>query len=125
MKGQTSKVLRIVLLIYAIYMALYGVLHVFFPKMAGPLDPATTVLFGVAAVAFAFGAFLAYLEKAWDKVRIVVMVEVVWMVLYTIAFFWGLLTGGIPAEIWIIPVIGAVFAILLLVLYIREERIQK
>jgi len=126
MKGQTSKGLRILLLVYAIYMALYGLGHVLNPGTFGPLDPATTVLFGLAVLVFALGALLAYLEKTWDSIRIVVLMQVVWMILYTIGFVWGLVTGGIPAEpmVFAPPIIGAIFAILFLIFYFRERKMQ-
>ena len=75
-------------------------------------------------LAFALGAGLAYLERAWERVKIIVLVQAAWMVLYTITMAWGLLVGGIIAAAWIPTIVGAVFAVLLLALYIREERIK-
>ncbi len=125
MKGQTSKVLRIVLLVYAIYYALYGLLHVLFPVLAGPKDPSPERILGAAFITFALCALLAYLEKSWDKVRSLVLVQVVWLILYVITMAWGILEGGIDAVAWIFTIIGAVFAVLFLILYLREEKIQK
>jgi hypothetical protein len=127
MKGQTSKGLRILLLVYAIYMAIYGLGHVLMPGTLGPLDPATTVLFGLAVLVFVIGALLAYREKTWEKVRIVVLMQVVWMILYTIGFVWGLASGGIPAEAMMFgpPIIGGIFAILFLIFYFRERKMQR
>jgi membrane associated rhomboid family serine protease len=125
MKGQTSKVLRIVLLVFAIYYALYGLLHVLFPVLAGPKDPSPERILGAAFITFALGALLSYLEKSWEKVRIVVQLQIVWLILYVITMAWGLLEGGIDAVAWIFTIIGAVFAILFAILYFREERLQK
>ena len=125
MKGQTSKGLRIVILVYTIYSVLYGLLHVVSPEMVGAKDPAIERVLGAAVLAFALGAGLAYLERAWDRVRIVVLVQVAWMILYTITMVWGILAGGIGAVAWPAAIIGAVFAVLLAVLYIREERIKR
>jgi O-antigen/teichoic acid export membrane protein len=125
MKGQTSKGLRIAILVYTLYMVLYGFVHVIFPVMVGPKDPATNRIFGAAVLAFALGAWLAYREKAWDKVKIVVLVQVVFMILYTITVVWGFLDGGMGAEAWPLTTIGAVFAVWLGILYKREERIQR
>ena len=44
---------------------------------------------------------------------------------YTITMAWGILVGGIGAEAWPPTVIGALFAVLLTTLYIREERIER
>ena len=125
MKGQTSKGLRIALLVYTIYSVVYGLLHVVSPEMVGAKDPAIERILGAAVLAFALGAGLAYLERAWDRVKIVVLVQVAWMILYTITMSWGILVGGITAEAWPPTIIGAVFVVLLTTLYIREERIKR
>jgi hypothetical protein len=125
MKDQTSKALRIVLLVYTIYSVVYGLIHVVSPEMVGAKDPPIERVLGAAVLAFAFGAGMAYLEKAWERVKIVVLVQVVWMIVYTITLAWGILAGGITADAWPPTIIGAVFAVLLTILYIREEKIKK
>ena len=125
MKGQTSKGLRIVLLVYTIYSVVYGLLHVVSPEMVGAKDPAIERVLGAAVLAFAFGAGMAYLERVWERVKIVVLVQVVWMILYTITLAWGILAGGITTDAWPPTIIGAVFAVLLTILYIREEKTKK
>ena len=125
MKGQTSKGLRIALLVYTIYSIVYGLLHVISPEMVGAKDPAIERVLGAAVLAFALGAGLAYLEKIWDKAKIAVLIQAVWMILYTLTMIWGLLTGEIISMAWPAAIIGAVFAVLLTFLYIREEKIGK
>lgn len=125
MKGQTSKGLRITLLVYTIYSVVYGLLHVISPELVGAKDPAIERILGAAFLVFALGAGLAYLERAWDRVKIAVLVQFAWMILYTITMAWGILDGGITADAWPPTIIGAVFAVLLTTLYIREERIIK
>ena len=125
MTGQTSKALRITILVYAIWWAIYGLLHVVSPQLVGAKDPAIERLFGATVLALALGAGLAYMERAWERVRIVVLVEAVWMILYTITMAWGILVGGITPDAWVPTIIGAVFAALLVSLYVREERIKK
>jgi len=125
MKGQTTKGLRIVLLVYTIYSVVYGLLHVVSPEMVKAKDPAIERVLGAAVLAFALGAGLAYLERDWGRVMIVVLVQVAWMILYTITMAWGILVGGITAEAWIPTLIGAVFAVLFMSLYIREKRIKR
>ena len=124
MKGQTSKGLRIALLVYGILWGLYGLLHVLAPELMQAMDPAIERVLGAAVVAFAVGAGLAYVEKAWDRVRIVVLLQIMWMILYTITMVWGILAGGITPAAWPPTIIGAVFAVLLAVLYVREQRMQ-
>ncbi len=125
MKDHTSKGLRITLLVYAIYFVVWGLLHVVSPELMRAKDPAIERILGAAMVAFALGAGLAYLERAWERVRVVVQVQIVWMILYSITMAWAILSGGITADAWIPAIIGAVFAVLLLVLYIREERMVR
>ncbi len=125
MNTQTSKGLRITLLVYALYSLVYGLLHVISPEMVGAVDPAIERVLGAAVLAFALGAGLAYLEKDWDKVKIAVLMQVAWMILYTITMAWGIVTGGIITAAWAPTIIGAVFAVLLLVFYIREVSIHR
>jgi len=124
-KGQTSKGMRIAILVYAILWGLYGLLHVLTPQLMQAKDPAIERVLGAAVVAFAVGAGLAYIERAWDKVRIMVLLQVIWMILYTVTMAWGILAGGITPAAWPPTIIGAVFAVLLTILYAREERMQR
>jgi peptidoglycan/LPS O-acetylase OafA/YrhL len=125
MKSHTTKGLRIVLLVYAIFWAVYGLLHVISPELMQARDPAIERILGAAVFTFAIGAGLAYWEKDWARVKNLVLVQVIWMFLYTITMAWGILVGGIDAVAWGPTIIGAVFAVLLLILYIREENIKK
>ncbi len=124
MKGDTSKTLRITLLIFAIYSVLYGLVHVISPELVGAVDPAIERVLGAASIAFGFGAGLAFFVKTWEKVRLVVLVQVAWMLLYTITMIWGILVGAITRAAWPPAIIGLVFFLLLLILYIREEKIK-
>ncbi len=125
MNGQTSKGFRILLLVYAIYSLLYGLIHVISPELVGAKDPAIERVLGAAVVAFALGAGWAYFEKTWSSVKIVALVQAVWMILYTVTLGWGILAGGITPDAWPPTIIGAIFAVLLTVFYIREEGAQK
>jgi len=124
MKGQTSKGLRTVILVYAVWWTIYGLLHVISPELLLAKDPAIERVLGAAIVVFGLGAWLAYLEKAWDRVRIVILVQIAWMILYTITMAWGILVGGITPAAWPPTVLGLAFAVLLAILYIREERLH-
>lgn len=125
MNNQTSKGLRIALLVYTIYSIVYGLLHVISPEMVGAKDPAIERVLGAAVLAFALGAGLAYLERTWEKVKIAVLVQAFWMILYTLTMVWGLLIGEITSMAWPVAIIGAIFAAILTGLYIREEKIER
>jgi uncharacterized membrane protein len=124
MKAHTSKGLRIMILIYAISSTFSGLFHMFSPQTVVAQDQAIERVLGGALLAFAFGAGLAYREREWDRVKIAVLMQVAWMILYTITLAWGVLTGGLLAEAWSSTIIGAVLAILFISLYIREERLK-
>ena len=123
MKGQTSKGLRITLLVYAISSVLSGLFHMVGPQTVVAQDQAIERVLGGAMLAFALGAGLAYRERVWERVKIAVLMQVAWMILYTITLAWGVLTGGLLADSWPSTIMGAVLAILLASLYFREERL--
>ena len=125
MRGHTSRALRITILIYAIFSVLSGLFHMVRPQTETPQDQAIERVLGGATLAFALGAGLAYFERAWDRVKIAVLMQAAWMILYTITFAWGILTGGLLADAWPSAIMGAVLAILITSLYIREERLQR
>ena len=54
MNDQTSKGMRVTLLVYAIYSAFYGLIHVVSPETVGAVDPAIERVLGAASLAFAF-----------------------------------------------------------------------
>lgn len=125
MTGHTSRVLRITILIYAISSVLSGLFHMLRPQTVAAQDQAIERVLGGAMLAFALGAGLAYLDRAWDRVKIAVLMQVAWMVLYTITLAWGILTGELLADARPSTITGAVLAILMGSLYIREVRLQR
>jgi hypothetical protein len=122
MNEQTSKGMKITLLIYGIYAALYGLIHIISPELVGAKDPAIERVLGALVLAFALGALLAYVQKVWAKARIAVLMQIAWSVLYMLTMAWGLLTGGIAAEAWAPTIIAAIFAALLIFFYQRQAR---
>jgi hypothetical protein len=125
MKDHTSKAFRITILVYTIIMVLSGLFHMVSPQTVVAQDQAIERVLGGAMLAFALGAGLAYLERAWYKVKIAVLMQVAWMILYTITLAWGILTGGLLVDAWPSTVMGAVLSILLTSLYIREVRLKR
>ncbi len=125
MKNQISKGLKTAIVVYAVLWAIYGLLHVVSPELVQAKDPAIERILGAAIVVLAVGAWLVYRENVWESARIVVLLEVGWMIVYTLTMAWGILAGGITADAWPPTIIGAVFAALLAILYVREQRLQK
>jgi hypothetical protein len=104
---------------------LSGLFHMASPQTAIAQDQAIERVLGGAILAFALGAWLAYRERAWARVRIAVLMLVAWTILYAITLAWGVLTGGLLAAAWPTTIFGAVLAIYLTLLYIREERLKR
>jgi hypothetical protein len=55
----------------------------------------------------------------------VVLVQVIWTIPYAVTMARGILAGGITPQAWPPTIIGAVFAVLLAVLYVREQGTQR
>jgi len=125
MKEHISKGLRITLLIYAIISVLSSLLHIISPQTAAAEGNAIERVMGGAMLAFAFGAWLAYRESDWNKIKIVVSMLIAWMVLYTVMMAWGVLVGGLRIEAIPTIIFGPALAILLIFLYIRENKLNK
>ena len=124
MENQTSKRFRIVILIYAICTVLSGLFHMFSPQTVVAQDQAIERVLGGAMLAFALGAWLASKERSWEKIRITLLMLVAWTILYTITLAWGVLSGGLLVQAWGATIFGAVLALLLTILYIRENRLR-
>ena len=120
MNEQTSRTLRMVLLVFGAFWTVYGLLHVISPELMLAKDPPVERVLGASVVALAVAGWLAYRERVWARARLLVLVLILWMILYTASMTWGLLAGGIPAAAWPPTILGAAFAVLLGVLYSRE-----
>jgi uncharacterized membrane protein len=125
MKDHTSKAFRIIILVYAINLVLSGFFHILGPQTVVAQDQSIERVLGGAMLAFAFGAVLAFLEKVWDRIKIVVLTQIAWTILYTVTLAWGILTGGLLTAAWPNTILGAVIAILLTFLYLREVRLHR
>ena len=81
------------------------------------LDPDLARLLGAALLGCGTSSILAYWETAWEKVIIVVRMEIVWTALGALAILWGLIFGGLPAIGWLNAIIMAAFAVAFGVFY--------
>jgi hypothetical protein len=83
-------------------------------------EPAAYRLIGAAILGFAASSWLAHRETAWERVKIVVLMEMVWTILGTLVMLWGLIFAGLPAVGWLNAVILAAFAVAFSVFYFRK-----
>jgi hypothetical protein len=87
------------------------------------VDPVVSRLLGAAVLGYTASSWWAYREKVWDRVRIVVEAEMVWTILGTLVFVWGLLFMQLPALYWVNTLILAGFAIAFTYYYLRETTV--
>jgi len=64
---------------------------------------------------------LAYRETIWDKVKIVVQMEIVWTVLGTLVALWGLLFAGFPTADWLNALVLGGFALAFTYFYFQGQ----
>jgi hypothetical protein len=114
MEKKVSSGLKTTFLIYIIIGLIVGLGMLLFPQVwaAGvPVkEPNMYRLVGAAILGFTSGSWWAYKETAWDKVKIVVQMEIVWTILATLVILYGLLFTGLPAVGWLNAIIHACFA---------------
>ena len=115
MEKQISSGLKVTFLVHVIVGAIFGLVMLLVPGMWNLLgvtvqEPAMYRLTGAAILGFTTSSWLAYKETAWEKVKIVVQMEIVWTILATLVLLWGLIFAGLPAIEWINAVIMGGFA---------------
>lgn len=125
MERQISPGLKTLFLVHAILGTIFGLVDLLIPEMWGNLvglpmkEPGMYRLIGAAVLAFATSSWLAYRETAWDRVKIVVQMEIVWTILGTIILLLGLLFAGAPTADWMNLVILGGFAAAFSYFYFR------
>ena len=128
MEKQISSGLKTTFLAHFIVGVAFGLIYLFIPEAWGNLvnwpilEPTAYRLIGAAILSFAASSWLAYRESAWEKVKIVVQMEIVWTILGTLVMLWGLIFASLPAFGWVNAVVLAGFAAAFSVFYFRQER---
>jgi len=77
-------------------------------------------LVGAAMLGFAASSWLSYKATVWEKVKIVVQMEIVWTVLAALVFLWGILFAALPVFGWVGFVLMVGFAAAFNVFYARS-----
>ena len=110
--------LRITFMVHFIISAIVGIQHLLAPRiwidLAGmEIDETVTWrLIGAAVIAFGVSSFLCYRARVWERVRIVVIMEIVWSFLGAMVILWALLFKGLAKLEWLNVVILMAFAII-------------
>lgn len=115
MEKHISSGLKTTFLVHIIVGAIFGLVNFLVPEvwnLGGVLvkEPMMYRLVGAAILGYTASSWWAYRETSWEKVKIVVQMEIVWTILATLAFLWGLLFAGLPTLLWINAVIMGGFA---------------
>jgi hypothetical protein len=77
-------------------------------------------IIGAAVLAFTASSWYCYQAAEWEKVKIVVLAEIVWTVLNVLLGLYGLIFSGQPAAEWINVVIMAGFAAAFIYFYYKK-----
>jgi hypothetical protein len=126
MNAQISPGLKITFLVHAIVSLIVGLIYLLIPEQFGNLigwsvqEPAPYQLVGAAVLGFAASSWFSYRAAAWEQVRVVVLMEIVWTILGTLVMLWGLIFAGLPLVGWVNAVILAAFAVAFVVFYFKS-----
>ncbi|MBN1967562.1 MAG: hypothetical protein JW910_23100 [Anaerolineae bacterium] len=128
MQKQVSSGLKYTFLAHAIVALVLGLGILLIPDtvsgwISWPLGETFFIrLAGAAILGFAASSFWAYSAEDFAQVRIVVLMEIVWTVLGTLVYLWGLLIADprIPSIGWVFAIILALFAVAFGYFYFRE-----
>jgi hypothetical protein len=126
MEKHMASGLKTLFLVHFILALIFGLIYLLLPQPWGNLIgwPVREVppyrLIGAAMLGFAASSWLSYGAGAWEKVKIVVQMEIVWTVLGALVMLWGLLFAAVPVFGWVNFVILAGFAAAFLVFYARS-----
>jgi hypothetical protein len=82
-------------------------------------DPINRV-FGAAIIGLTSGSILALLDPDWEKVVILVRIEILWLFLGCLAMIYGMMTSDYPAFGWVNVLVLAFLLALFSVGYYKE-----
>jgi hypothetical protein len=117
--------LKMTFLLHAIISGLVGFQHLVAPRIWTDLagmqiaETVTWRLIGAALLSFALSSWLAYRASTWERVRIVVAMEIVWSLLGALVILWGILFEGLPPLEWLNVVLLGIFGLLFAILFFK------
>ena len=111
-----SSGLRILFLVHFVFALVFGLFYLFIPGIfmgwlgVSLQDGLPFRVIGAAVLAFAASSWYCYQAAEWERVKIVILAEIVWTVLSALVCLYGLLFVSAPAAYWINVIIMAGFA---------------
>ena len=127
MVKELLKGLEIVFLIHFITGLILGIIFFFIPdaycKLVGVTmtDYGVLRLLGAASLALGGSSFLAYRSKDWEKAKLVVQTDLIWLVSASVGLAWGLIGSGPVAGWWVFGMF-VVFLGAFIYFYILQEK---
>jgi len=128
MTKEISKLLKVVFLVHFVLGIILGVVFLFIPEIYCNLvglpiiDKGPFRLIGAASLALGSGSFFAYRSKDWEKVKLIVLIELVWLIFANGAMLYWLIFESGPIMGWFIEVMFICFLAMFLYSYFQEER---
>jgi hypothetical protein len=119
--------LKITFVVHFVLAVVFGLVFLLIPEMFGGMmgapikEPSTFRLVGAALIAFGASSWFAYRETVWERVKIVVQMEIVWTILGVLATLYGLIFEGLPVGDWMNVVILGAFAVAFIFFYSRRR----
>jgi hypothetical protein len=119
--------LKITFIVHFVVAVVFGLVFLLIPETFGMMmgapfkGPSTFRLVGAALLAFAASSWFAYRETLWERVKIVVQMEIVWTILGVLATLYGLIFEGLPAGDWMDVLILGAFAVAFSFFYSRRR----
>jgi O-antigen/teichoic acid export membrane protein len=126
-----SSGLRIVFWIHAIVALVFGLAMLFVPMFVidlfgfEPGDLYNMRILGVALVAMGFSSVLAAQAQRFERVAIVLLMEVVFTVISLLVALYAVIFAGAPVMVWLDVAIFAIFAVLFGYYYWQTRTIEQ
>ncbi len=126
MEKQISPGLRSTFLAHFVVALVLGFVFLLIPETYGNLvnwqvnDPFMFRMFGGVTLGLGVASWLAYKETVFEKVKIVVVMEIFWTSLGTLISVWGVLFDGLPMVAWINAIMLAAFAAAFSFFYLKK-----
>jgi len=127
MPKELLKGLKIVFLVHFVVGLILGILFLFIPKIYCDLvgavmtDHGVLRLIGAASLALSGSSFLAYNSKDWEKAKLLVLTDLIWLVSAIVGLSWWLIEGG-PILAWWVFGMFIVFLVAFVYFYILQEK---
>ena len=128
MVKEISKPLELTLLIHFILGIIIGFIFLFIPDVYCELvgynitDKGTFRLIGAASLSLSFGSFLAYRSKEWEKVKLIILIELIWLISATGAMLYWIIFENGPIAGWVIEIMFILFLIAFVYFWFQEQK---